>query len=215
MTSPPQRSEATRPAQRLYLVAGPIVDAAALDAAIASADIAAVLLRLPAADERASINHVKQLAPVVQRRDAALMLDGHAEMVARAGADGAHLSGIEAIKTAIASLKPDRIVGAGGLHTRHDAMLAAEAGADYGMFGEPDAAGRRPSFDAVVERISWWSELFELPCVAFAGSFDELEPLVRAGADFIALGAFVWNDPPGSAASVIAAAERLRSVEAV
>lgn len=214
MTSPGQQSDA-RPAPRLYLVAGPAVDADALDAVLGSADIAAVLLRLPDADERTLINHVKQLAPMVQRHDAALVLDGNPGIVARAGADGAHLSGVEAIQAAIGSLKPDRIVGTGGLHTRHDAMEAAEAGADYVMFGESDAAGHRPSFDAILERVSWWSEVFEVPCVAFAGNLDEIEPLVQAGADFIALGDFVWTDPRGPAAAVTSAAETLRSVEAV
>jgi thiamine-phosphate pyrophosphorylase len=215
MTSRRPQSGAKRPAPRLYLVAGPVVDAAALEAALASADVAAVLLSLPQADERTSINLVKQFAPVVQGRDAALVLDGHPEIVARAGADGAHLSGADAIKTAIGSLKPDRIAGAGGLHSRHEAMLAAEAGADYVMFGEPDEAGRRPILDAIVERISWWSELFEIPCVAFAGNLDEVEPLVQAGADFVALGDFVWTDSRGPVALVNSAAEQLRSVEAV
>jgi thiamine-phosphate pyrophosphorylase len=215
MTSRRQQTDATRPPSRLYLVAGPALDADALDGVLAGADIAAVLLRLPDVDERTSINHVKQLAPLVQRRDVALVLEGHPEVVARAGADGAHLSGIEALNAAIRTLKPDRIAGAGALHSRHEGMLAAEAGADYVMFGEPDGAGRRPNFDAVIERVSWWSEVFEIPCVAFAGNPDEIKPLVQAGADFIALGDYVWNNPRGPVASVKSAAEQLRSVEAV
>ena len=103
-----------------------------------AADIAAVLLRLAPADERTLINRVKALAPVVQRKDTALLLDGHPEIVARGGADGAHLTGIEAFCDALDSLKPDRIAGCGGLHTRHDAMFAAERGADYVLFGEPE-----------------------------------------------------------------------------
>jgi hypothetical protein len=61
------------------------------------------------------------------------------------------------------SLKPDRILGVGGLVTRHDAMVAGEAGADYVLFGEPDAKGERPSADAICERLDWWAELFEPP----------------------------------------------------
>jgi thiamine-phosphate pyrophosphorylase len=214
MTSRRQPTETTRPAPRLYLTAGPVVDAAALDAVLANADVAAVLLRLPEADERTLINHVKQLAPQVQARGVALVLDGRPEIVARAGADGAHLAGAEAVKSEIGRLKPDRITGAGGLHLRDDAMLAAEAGADYVMFGEPDGAGVRPSFDAVIERVSWWSELFEVPCVAYAGSREEIAPLVQAGADFIALGDFIWSDARGTVAAVTSAAEQLRSAEA-
>ncbi len=107
---------------------------------------------------------------------------------ARAGADGAHLNGIEAFLEAVPALKPDRIAGCGGIHSRHDAMLAAETGADYLMFGEPDAGGRRPTFDAILERVAWWAEVFEIPCVGFAGSLDEVGPLSAAGADFVAVG---------------------------
>ena len=88
-------------------------------------------------------------------------LDGHAELVARAGADGAHLTGIEAFTAALTGLKPDRIAGCGGLVSRHDAMLAAEGGADYVMFGEPDEGGVRPAFAAIEERVGWWAEVFE------------------------------------------------------
>ena len=82
---------------------------------------------------------------MVQSKDAALVLDGQAEIAARAGADGAHLTGIEAFMAAVESLKPARIAGCGGLSSRDDAMLAGEHGADYVMFGEP-AAAATPSF---------------------------------------------------------------------
>ena len=90
---------------------------------------------------------------------------------------------------AIESLKPARIAGCGGLRTRHDAMVAAERGADYVMFGEP-ADDRRLAFDAIIERIGWWAEVFQIPCVGFAASLDEVEPLAAAGADFVAIGDF-------------------------
>ena len=60
-------------------------------------------------------------------------------------------------------------------------MLAAEAGADYVMFGEPDAAGERPSFEAIEERVAWWAEVFEIPCVGFAAAPEEVAPLATAG----------------------------------
>lgn len=198
MSSRPKQVQ-PRPAPRLYLVTPPVEDAAAfatpLAAALEAGDVAAVLLRLAPSDERTLINCVKQLAPVVQRHDAALILDGHTDLVARGGADGAHLTGIAEFSAALETLKPERIAGAGGLTTRHDAMLAAEQGADYVMFGEPDDKGRRPSFETIEERIAWWAEVFEAPCVGFAASLEEIEPLVKAGADFIALGDFLWGDP--------------------
>ena len=100
-----------------------------------------MLLRLKPTDQRTMISRVKALAPAIQDSGAALLLDGHVELVARAGADGAHLTGIEALEEALPSLKPDRIAGVGGLSTRHDSMAAGEAGADYVLFGEPDAEG--------------------------------------------------------------------------
>ena len=210
-------AETRRPAPRLYLVAPQ--DAAGLANqladALGAADIAAVLLRLPATDERGQVNHVKALAPTVQNRGAALLLDGHPDLAARAGADGSHLSGIEALGSAIATLKPARIAGCGGLETRHEAMVAAEAGADYVMFGEPDTSGGRPAFEAIAQRVAWWAEVFEIPFVGFAATLDEVEPLAAAGADFIAMGDWVFGAGHGAAAAVADAARRLAIAETV
>ena len=158
---------------------------------------------------------MKAIARIVQGSGAALLLADRPQLVAPSGADGAHLTGIDAFNAAVTHLKPDRIAGAGNLVTRHDAMLAAEAGADYVMFGEPDAAGHRPSFEAIIERVEWWAEVFQAPCVGFAQTLDEIAPLVAAGADFIALGDFVFADPRGPSAALAAAAARLNLAEPV
>jgi thiamine-phosphate pyrophosphorylase len=212
-------SEPRRPAPRLYLVAPPSADPARLAETIAqalqSADVAAVLLPITGDDERALLNGLKALAPSVQGAGAALVLEGRADLVARAGADGAHLTGVDELTGAVPSLKPDRIAGCGGLATRHDAMLAAEAGADYVMFGEPDENGHRPSFDAVIERVEWWAEVFQIPCVGFAANPDEIAALATAGADFVAVGAFVFDDPRGPAAAIKDAQALLSVPEAV
>ena len=193
------------------------MDASAFSANVADAlsagDVAAVLLHLTEADERSLINRAKALAPVVQNKGAALLLDGHADLVARAGCDGAHLTGIDALREALERLKPERIAGCGGLYSRHDAMVAAETGADYVMFGEPDASGARPAFAAVEERVSWWAEVFEIPCVGYAASIDEIAPLVKTGADFVALGDWLWREPREVAATIVRAAELLRLPE--
>jgi len=207
MASRPKHAE-PRPQPRLYLVTPAIEDAAAfagtLEAALGAGDVAALLLRLAPGDERSLINRIKELAPVIQRRDVALLLDGHADLVARGGAEGAHLTGTDAFTEALAVLQPaNRIAGCGGLDTRHDAMLAAEQGADYVMFGEPDAHGDRPAFDLIAERVAWWAEVFEAPCVAFAGGLQDVAPLVAAGADFIALGDWVWRDPAANVAAAM------------
>ena len=196
----------SRPRQRLYLITPQIEETAAfareLDHALSAGDIAAVLLRLADDGERALIERTKHIGAVVQRRDVALLIDNRPEIVARAGADGAHVSGVEKFVAALALLKPERIAGAGGLRSRHDAMLASEAGADYVMFGEPDRQGRRPTFEDVQERLTWWAELFEIPCVAYAASEDEVAPLSRTGADFIAVGDWLWSAAGGATKAI-------------
>ena len=214
-----QRPKNPEPRQqpRLYLITPTITDAETfaltLAPALGAGDVAAVLLRLADGDERTGINCIKVIAPLVQRHDAALLVEDKTELVARSGADGAHLSGIDAIADALGKLKPDWIVGAGGLAIRHDAMSAAEGGADYVMFGEPDAHGERPPFEGILERVSWWAEVFEAPCVAYAGSLDEIEALVAAGADFIALGDWLWNDPQHIVQTIAATVPLLRLPE--
>jgi thiamine-phosphate pyrophosphorylase len=203
---------------RLYL-ATPVVDdpkglAASLPGLLSGVDVAAVLVRLKMNDQRSMISCVKALAPAIQDAGAALLLDGHVEMVARCGADGAHLSGIAALEEALPDLKPDRIAGVGGLATRHDSMTAGELGADYVLFGEPDARGQRPSAEAIAERLQWWAELFEPPCVGFAASPEEAGEFAAAGADFVLVGDFVWADPQRAAAALADAGQAIRQAYA-
>ena len=204
---------------RLYL-ATPVVDdpqalIASLPGLLAAADVAAVLVRLKMADQRSMISRVKALAGPIQNAGAALLLDGqvldgHVELVARSGADGAHLTGVVALEDALANLKPDRIAGVGALATRHDSMTAGELGADYVLFGEPDAKGQRPSMEAIAERLQWWAELFEPPCVGFASSREEACEFAAAGADFVLVGDFVWADPRGAAPALADAEQAIR-----
>ena len=166
-----------------------------------------MLLRLAPADERILINRIKQVAQEIQNSDAALLLADRVELVARSGADGAHLHGVAALQEVVTVLKPDRIAGVGGLKTRDDAMRAGEIGADYVMFGEPSADGWRPAFDAIIDRVTWWTELFEIPCVAYADNLDEIAALTAAGAEFIGWEA-VFSDARGIAAALAEAARR-------
>jgi thiamine-phosphate pyrophosphorylase len=201
----------THPAPRLYLATPEVDDpsqlASSLPDLLAAADVAAVLMRLKQTDQRTMISRAKTLAPIVQNAGAALLLDGHVELVARAGADGAHVTGLAALEDALPSLKPDRIAGVGGLATRHDSMAAGELGADYVLFGEPDSNGQRPSTEAIAERLQWWDELFEPPCIGFAVSREEAAEFAAAGADFVMVGDFIWADPRGAKAALIDAAQ--------
>jgi len=211
--SPASRERRNNPRQRLYLITPAIGEperfAEDLEGALGAGDIAAVLLRLADTGERTLIERSKRIAGVVQSCDVALVVDNHPEIVARADADGAHLTDVAKFAAALSLLKPERIAGAGGLRSRHDAMLAGEAGADYVMFGDPDRNGRRASFEELLERLTWWAELFEIPCVAYAAGADEVAPLSRTGADFIALGDWVWSAQEGAAKATAAAAATL------
>ena len=120
------------------------------------------------------------------------------------------------IAQALASLHPERIVGAGELRLRDDAMSAGEAGADYVMFGEPRPDGYTPPFEETLARVDWWAEIFQTPCVGFAGTLEQAETLASAGADFVALGDAIWRAPSPEAAAAdatrrIAAAARARA----
>src|SRR5690242_14464213 len=99
MVSRPKQAQ-PRPQPRLMLVTPTVADAVAfagtLSATLDAADVAAVVLRLAPGDERTLINRIKALAPVCQQRNVALLVDGYADLIARGGADGAHVTGIEA-----------------------------------------------------------------------------------------------------------------------
>lgn len=174
---------------RLYLLT-PALSVAELQifaprfaAAMAAGDVASALVRLARGADPKRV--VGPLIEIAAAHDAALLIEDDARLAVRLGVDGVH---VEASKVAEAteSLKSRGIVGAGGLKLRDDAMTAAEAGADYVMFGEPGAS-------ATTERVGWWAEIFEIPCVAYADALADVAALAAAGADFVALGAAVWD----------------------
>ncbi len=206
------------PITRLYLVSPLITEpdgfAPKLAEACAGGAVAAVLLRLAPADERTLVNHVKALAAAAQEKGAALIIASETDVdlsvvAARAGADGVHTSrGVGAAQALRERLKGERILGAGNVRSRHEAMELGEAGVDYVMFGEPRPDGSLPSLDAVVEQAAWWAEIFETPCVAYAPSLAAVAALARTRAEFIALGDAVWDHGEGPAAGVAAALHR-------
>jgi thiamine-phosphate pyrophosphorylase len=199
-----------REGPRLYLVTPPLGDAGAiaddLAAALNAANIAAVLLRLADAEERALVERIEALRILVQSNGAALLLDGHPALVGRTQVDGAHLAGIEAFKAAAPALKPKAIAGCGALATRDEAMRAGESGADYVMFGEPNPDGSRPRFEAVLDRVAWWADVMVIPCVAYAAALDEVAPLAQAGAEFVAVGEDIWRSNIRAALDALAQA---------
>ena len=198
------------PRTRLMLVTPPVLDPGAISfrlmQAFAGGDVAAVLLRLAPGDERSLTERVKALAPPVQAQNVALVVEASAQVASRGGADGVHVTeGVEAIAEARSSLRQERIIGVGGLRSRHDAMDAGEAGVDYVMFGEPRPDGSLPPLPAVLERASWWAEIFETPCIAYAPDAESVPALVETGAEFLALGEWLFAEGVDIRAEVAAA----------
>jgi thiamine-phosphate pyrophosphorylase len=170
-----------------------------LEAAMAACDVACVLLRTAPDEEGEKEKIVRALAPLVQKCGVACLVADDPRLALRAGADGVHIDGTGRLEGALRAIKPGHIVGAGGLPTRDAAMAAGEAGADYLMFGGPC---RIEPQAGVVERVAWWAEIFNVPCVGYAHDLASIGDLVRAGADFIALGDAVFADPRGAAAAL-------------
>lgn len=196
---------------RLMIVTPPLADAGGfaprLEKALAAGDVAAVHLRLAPADERTQINIIKDLAPRVQARDAALVAEAAPALAIRGGADGAHIAIRQPEEVALLGeardqLKAERILGAGGLKSRHDAMDAGEAGVDYVMFGEPRADGSIMALPAVIERAQWWVEIFQTPCVAYAPDQEAVALLASTGVEFVALGAWIFTEGADPGAEV-------------
>jgi thiamine-phosphate pyrophosphorylase len=185
---------------RLYLLTPLLVEteaaefAAILADVLSAGDVACVLARFAPGAEGDAKKIVSRLIEITGRAEAALLIDNDARLAARVGADGAHVHGPgEALDEALRSLKPERIVGAGLLRSRDDAMIAGEKGVDYVMFGEPRRDGFTPPVEQTLERVEWWAEIFEPPCVGFAAQLGDIAPLAAAGADFIALADAIWR----------------------
>jgi thiamine-phosphate pyrophosphorylase len=147
--------------------------------------------------ERVAKDIVKAIAPVVQDRGTALLVEDP-RLAAHAGADGVHVAGAgEDLAAALDSLKPERIVGAGTLADRDAAMEAGERGVDYLMFGDRDETP-----EATLDKVAWWVEIFNVPCVGLAHRLDEVEALARTGVEFVGLGEAFWENPGGIAQAV-------------
>jgi thiamine-phosphate pyrophosphorylase len=201
------------PPCRLYLITPPAFDPQAFPGILAEAldagDVACVQLRLKNASEAPSDDAVRRacdrLRPIVQERGITFILNDRPDLAAATGADGVHI-GQEDGTYAEARKKvgPDAAVGVTCHDSRHLAMEAAEQGADYVAFGAffPTAT-KRTKTRAEPEILENWSMTTTVPCVAIGGiKPGNCAPLVRAGADFIAVSAAVWNFADGPAAAV-------------
>lgn len=204
-----------RPACQLYLISPENLGedfAEQLDAALAAGPVAAFQLRLKNVPDADIIAACDALMPICARHDVAFILNDRMDLAAQVGADGVHLGqGDGDVKAARALLGPSVQIGVTCHDSRHLAMEAGEKGADYVAFGafyptETKETTHRP--DPAI--LGWWTTLFEIPCVAIGGiTPDNAQPLIDAGADFLAVSGAVWKHPQGPAAGVAAFAALL------
>lgn len=185
---------------RLYLIAPAGLPAARLTEALDAGDVAALLLRDATAASGA-------LVRAAQERGAAVLVENDAGLAKTLGADGVHLGPGGRVQATRRQLAKDAIVGASCGRSRHSAMLAGEAGADYVAFAGREESEAAPAEPGILE---WWQTMMELPCVAMGPiPLADVRALAEAGADFVALEDAVWAHPDGPAAAVAEANRRL------
>lgn len=192
----------------LYLISPPVLGDSFADELKVSLEpglAGAFQLRLKGADDDAVLRWAEALLPVCAAAEVSFILNDRADLAARAGADGVHLGQEDGtVAEARALLGAAAEVGVTCHASRHLAMEAGEAGANYVAFGSFFVSGTKASEQRPEpEILRWWSGIFVLPCVAIGGvTAENGRPLVEAGADFLAVSAAVWGADGGAAAGV-------------
>ncbi|HEY3696421.1 thiamine phosphate synthase [Phenylobacterium sp.] len=199
------------PLCRLYLITPPRLDDLAafgrtLAHALDAGDVAALQIRLKGAPDDVVAAAVDALSPIAQARGVAVILNDRPDLAAKLGCDGVHVGQSDAsYAEARKAMGRDRMVGVTCHASRHLAMEAADAGADYVAFGAffptttKDVAEERPE----PELLSDWQAIMQTPCVAIGGiTAETAASLAAAGADFLAVCGGVWTHPEGPAAAV-------------
>jgi thiamine-phosphate pyrophosphorylase len=197
-----------RPPCQLYLISPPVIDALfveQLGAALGAAPVAAFQLRLKGIDDDAIARLAGPLQRICTDHSTAFIINDSVVLAKRLGADGVHLGqGDGDPRDARKILGKDAQIGVTCHNSRHLAMEAGEAGADYVAFGAFYQSGTK-QVTHIADRsiLKWWSTLFGTPSVAIGGiTSDNATPLIEAGADFIAVSDAAWSDPDGPAAAV-------------
>jgi thiamine-phosphate pyrophosphorylase len=192
---PPPRSEPAK----LYLISPQEVGGAfpdRLKAALEPGIAAAFQLRVKGVGEHDLARLAEPLQRICADAEVAFIVNDSMALAKRLGADGVHLGQQDGdIREARALLGPDAQIGRTCHDSRHLAMEAGEAGADYVAFGAFYPTTTKPSdYRPEPAILSWWASVFELPCVAIGGiTPDNAKPLVDAGADFLAVCQAVWS----------------------
>lgn len=198
------------PPCQLYLISPPEIGpdfATQLSEAFAGGDVAAFQLRLKGLPEDEVAALAAPLQQLCAEHDVAFIVNDSVALAQRLEADGVHLGqGDGDVREARRILGPTVQIGVTCHDSRHLAMEAGEAGADYVAFGAfYPTQTKEVEHYAQLDLLSWWSAVFELPCVAIGGiTAENAAPLVEAGADFLAVSGAVWNHPEGPLAGVAA-----------
>jgi thiamine-phosphate pyrophosphorylase len=170
-----------------------------LKGALQGGDVASFQLRLKHVSDDEIRRAVDTLRPIVQANGTAFILNDRPDLAAELGCDGAHIGQEDASYEAARAALPEGIVGVTCHDSRHLAMEAAEAGADYVAFGAffPTQT-KQPKTSADIELLRWWGEVMVVPSVAIGGITVANAPaLIEAGADFLAVSSGVWEHPDG------------------
>ena len=178
-----------------------------LAAALDGGDVACVQLRLKDVSDGDWRRATEALMPTVQSRDVAFILNDRPDLAAELRCDGVHVGQDDTpYAEARRLLGPDRIIGVTCKASRHLAIEAVEAGADYVAFGAfYESRTKAVTTPANLDILEWWSDVAGTPAVAIGGlTADNCSPVVRAGADFLAIAGGVWAHPDGPAAGVAA-----------
>lgn len=203
---------------RLYLITPREIDLstfpARLEEALSGGDVASLLIAPEGVSDMVLQRMAEVLTPIAQKADVAVMVRDDTRATGRAKADGIHVeTGLADLKDAVKAMQPQRMVGAGHLLTRHDAMEAAEAGADYVFFGLLDRPEEPDVHPKSIDFAEWWMPLFEPACVVLGGNtIASVVPVAETGADFVALRDAIWNDPRGAKAAIAEVEELLARV---
>ena len=202
-----------RATTRLYLITPPALDphefGPLLESALDGGDVAAVQLRLKDVDDEAIRAAAARLQPIVQERGVAFIMNDRPDLAAELDCDGVHVGEEDwPYARAREAVGPDRIVGVTCGSSRHRALVASEAGADYVAFGAfYETTTKHTEHRADPEVLTWWQALFEIPCVAIGGITPATaRGLAGAGADFLAVSSAVWaGDEAANIAAFLAA----------
>lgn len=194
---------------RLYLITPATIEierfADDLAAALGAGDAACLQLRLKDVSDDTIRDATAALMPIARAYGVAFIINDRPDLASELDADGAHIGQEDmGYAEARALVGADRILGVTCHDSRHLAMEAAEAGADYVAFGAffPTTT-KEPKTRVEAEMLTWWAELFEVPSVAIGGiTIDNGATLVQAGANFLAVSAGVWDHPAGPAQAV-------------